>query len=184
MSRCWPPGTPNQAPFCHDRPVSQRAAPPEGPFRFVLPLEVRFRDTDAMGHVNNAVFQTYFEAARAAYYRAATGATFPTPAEARVSLILAHACVEYRSPAFFGETLLVGCRAAWTGRSSFALEYRIAAAGDSPRGPGRLVADGESVQVSYDYGTNRPLPLAADLVAQLAAYEGRPLPVRPSGARR
>ena len=35
-------------------------------FRFVHDLDVRFRDLDAIGHVNNAVFLTYFEAARLA----------------------------------------------------------------------------------------------------------------------
>ena len=34
------------------------------PFRFTLPVEVRFRDLDALGHVNNAVYLTYLESAR------------------------------------------------------------------------------------------------------------------------
>jgi acyl-CoA thioester hydrolase len=38
-------------------------------FRFNYPIEVRFSDTDAMGHVNNAVYLTYFEQARLAYWR-------------------------------------------------------------------------------------------------------------------
>jgi acyl-CoA thioester hydrolase len=156
--------------------VSQRREPPPGPFRFEIPLEVRFRDTDAMGHVNNAVYQTYFEAARAAYYRAVTGRPFETPAEAAVSLILAHASIEYRAPAFFGETLLVACRAAWLSRSSFGLEYRIRAADDSPRGAGRLIADGETVQVTYDYAAGRPVRLPETLRTSLEAFEGHAIP--------
>jgi acyl-CoA thioester hydrolase len=35
------------------------------------PIEVRFRDLDAMGHVNNAVFFTYFEIGRETYMETA-----------------------------------------------------------------------------------------------------------------
>ena len=33
-------------------------------FRLVVPLQVRFRDTDAMGHLNNAVYVTFLEVGR------------------------------------------------------------------------------------------------------------------------
>ena len=38
------------------------------PFRFTHAVEVRFRDLDALGHVNNAVYLTYLESARMAWY--------------------------------------------------------------------------------------------------------------------
>ncbi|MDA0882981.1 MAG: thioesterase family protein, partial [Bacteroidetes bacterium] len=33
-------------------------------------IEVRFRDIDAMGHVNNAVYLSYFEQARIGFFNA------------------------------------------------------------------------------------------------------------------
>ncbi|HEY7514671.1 MAG TPA: thioesterase family protein, partial [Vicinamibacteria bacterium] len=33
-------------------------------YRFVRPVELRFRDIDAVGHVNNVVYLTYMETAR------------------------------------------------------------------------------------------------------------------------
>ena len=152
-------------------------APRSDGFRFALPIEVRFRDTDAMGHVNNAVYLTYFESARAGYYRAVTGRVFEAATDNPHSIILAHARVDYRSPAFFGETLIVECRTTWVSRSSFALEYRVST-GESPRGSGRAVADGETIQVIFDYAAGRPTRMPPDLFAQLAAYEGREIPVR------
>ena len=155
--------------------------PPTGadPFRFRLPVDVRFRDTDAMGHVNNAVYLTYFESARAAYYRAVTGRSFEGIEVEPESIILAHARVDFRAPAFFGERLVVACRATWVGRSSFGLAYRITAAADSPRGAGRLVAEGETIQVMFDYATQRSVRIPDELLAQLAAFEGAPIPPRP-----
>ena len=160
--------------------MSTRHDPPDGPFRYRHTIEVRFRDTDAMGHVNNAVYMTYFELARAGYYQAVTGRVFETLAETDRSMIMAHARVEYRAPAYFGETLVVVCRASWLGSSSFAIEYRLTAADDSPHGPGRLIADGESIQVAFDYAAGRPMRLDPALIRQLEAYEGHALPPRPA----
>jgi acyl-CoA thioesterase FadM len=42
-------------------------------YPFVTTLDVRFRDLDGLGHVNHAVYLTYFEAARLAYYASLTG---------------------------------------------------------------------------------------------------------------
>jgi acyl-CoA thioester hydrolase len=147
-------------------------------FRYQLPVQVRFRDTDAMGHVNNAVYLTYFESARAGYYRAVTGRSFEGIDEHPVSLILARATVDFRAQTFFGETLLVACRTSWLGRSSFGTSYRITAAADSPRGGGRLVAEGETILVTFDYDAQRAVPIPADLLGQLQDFEGGPIPTR------
>ncbi|MBK6404207.1 MAG: thioesterase family protein [Holophagales bacterium] len=47
-------------------------------FPCVVGVEVRFRDLDAMGHVNNAVYLTYFEQARLAFWRAIHPGGVPT----------------------------------------------------------------------------------------------------------
>ena len=159
--------------------MTRTAGHAEGPFRYQLAIETRFRDTDAMGHINNAVYLTYFEAARAGYYRAVTGRSFEGISEDPVSIILAHATVDFRSQAWYGERLLVACRTTWAGHSSFAFGYRITADADSTRGPGRLIAEGETILVMFDYAVQRPTRIPAELLAQIAAYEGGPIPPRP-----
>ena len=42
-------------------------------YRFVLPIEVHFADLDGMGHINNAVYLTYMESARIAWWMQVTG---------------------------------------------------------------------------------------------------------------
>ena len=164
----------------------------DGAFRYRHPIEVRFVDTDALGHVNNAIVLSYFEAARAGYYRAVTGATFGlgllgppghehagggAEGEGTRTFIIARAEIDYRAPAFFGEPLVAECRVGWVSRSSFSLEYRIVAEEANPGEP-RLVAEGETVQVTYDFRAARVTRLAPDLVARFEAYEGRPIPSR------
>jgi len=158
--------------------MSRRGEPVGGNFAYEHPIEIRFVDTDAFGHVNNAVYLSYFEAARAGYYARVTGAPFMTGAHGSAhTFVIAEARITYRAPALFGEMLIVGCRFAWTSRTSFGLEYSVAAQ-ESVVGPARLVADGETVQVMFDLERNRVMRVPADLIAMFEAYEGKPIPRR------
>ena len=147
----------------------------EGDFRYEHQIEVRFADTDALGHVNNAVYLSYFEAARAGYYALVTGVPFGHgEGAAERTFVIAEANVAYRAPAFFGEQLLVGCRFSWAGRASFGLEYRIRAE-QSVVAPARIVAEGWTSQVMFDLERNRVTRVPPDLLASFEAYEGRPI---------
>jgi acyl-CoA thioester hydrolase len=136
-------------------------------------VEVRFADTDAMGHVNNAAYLTYIEIARAAYYEQATGRPLPLGVHgAEEGMILADARVVFRAPAFYGETLSVETRVTGLGRTSFTMEHRITAPG-SRYAPARLIAVAESVLVTYDYSAARPIPLPGSLLEGIEVVEGR-----------
>src|SRR5436190_2435384 len=97
-------------------------------------LSVRFRDCDAMGHVNHAVYFTYLEQCRLTFWREVTGE--PSP---HTRVIIARAECDYRAPAKFGDELDVGVRIADIGRSSFTLLYEVADAAS-----GRIVAEGKT----------------------------------------
>ena len=145
-----------------------------GDFAHRVAIDVRFADTDAMGHVNNAVYLTYCEMARIRYWTDVTGEPIAPGHEHAESLILAEARITYRAPVFHSERVTVESRATHLGRSSFTLEHRLtamAAAG----GPARLVAVSDSVLVRYDYATGRPVALDPVFVAAIEAFEGRSL---------
>jgi acyl-CoA thioester hydrolase len=144
-----------------------------GDFAHRRVLEVRFADTDAMGHVNNAKYLTYCESARIAYWTDVTGEPVRLGSEGAESLILAEARITYRAPAFHGETVTVETRATRLRRSSFALEHRLTAC--ERRGPSRLVATSESVLVRFDYTTDTPVAISAAHRAAIETFEGRPL---------
>lgn len=138
-----------------------------GGFRFSIEEEVRFRDLDSLGHVNNAVYLTYFEQARIAYFQH-LGWTWPERPD-EWFFILAEARCTYRSPARLGERLRIATGVVEVGRSSFRMGYRI-----TEVSTGRLVAEGETVQVAYDYRQRRPVPLSEEVRRRLAEFEGRP----------
>ena len=103
-------------------------------------LSVRFRDCDAMGHVNNAVYSTYLEQARIGLLGGLE------------QFILARVEIDVRAELRAGEDVEVRSRCSNVGTKSFELEHQIWA-GD------RLVADAKSVLVGYDYPVGASVPL-------------------------
>jgi acyl-CoA thioester hydrolase len=134
--------------------------PVEG-FSVVVPIQVRFRDLDALGHVNNAVYLTYLEVARAAYF-----SRLEPDWVGKGHFILARAEVDFLRPILLQDPVEVGVRVVRLGRSSFDMEYLVLAAGEE-------AARGKTVQVWLEGG--RPAPLPQEVRARIAVVEGRPL---------
>ena len=116
-------------------------------FPFTHRETVRFRDLDALGHVNNAVYLTYLEQARVAFLA-------PKGAEIN-SMILARVEIDFRAPVELGETVEITLWPSRVGTKSFELSYELRV-GD------RLVAEAKTVLVAYDYerAQSQPLPEA------------------------
>jgi acyl-CoA thioester hydrolase len=154
-----------------DTPPDRRDLP--GDFSHRVSIDVRFADTDAMGHVNNAVYLTYCEMARIRYWSDVTGEPLAARHHGAESLILAEARITYRAQVFHTDVVTVESRATRVGRSSFVLEHRVTAC--EPGGHPRLVAISESVLVRYDYTVGRASELDDRFVEAMEAFEGHPL---------
>ncbi len=135
-------------------------------FRHRTRVDVRFRDIDAFGHVNNAVVSSYIELARIRYLVD----VLQVEPIGVMPLILANISIDYRSPIFFQDTVEIGSRVDWLGTSSIGMSHELNAAAD-----GRELARSSSVLVTYDYERGRPMRVPDDWRAALAAYEGHAL---------
>lgn len=125
---------------------------------FVYRERVRFRDLDAMGHVNNAVYLTYIESARVAYLQdLGAAATLED-----MSIIVARIEIDFRAPVGFGEEVELSVHASRFGEKSFDLEYVLRAAD-------RVVAEAKTVLVAYDYEKARSVELPDEWKERLAA---------------
>jgi acyl-CoA thioester hydrolase len=139
-------------------------------FTVVHEIVPRFRDTDAMGHINNAVYVTYLEVARQVYWkRLDQHADYR-----RVPFILAHVDIDFRSEALVSEVLEAGLRLEWIGEKSFAFTYRI-----WEKTGRRTVAEAKSIQVCYDYAARKTIPMPVELKRALESFEGRTMPGKP-----
>jgi acyl-CoA thioester hydrolase len=133
-------------------------------FPVVHELHPRFRDTDAMGHINNAVYITYLEVARQEYWQRLRGLVD----YGRVPFILARVECDFRSEALMREVLLLHIRCPRIGTKSFTFEYEIREQASS-----RLVVEATSVQVCYDYEAKRSIPVPGLLREAFERLEGR-----------
>ena len=125
---------------------------------FIHVERVRFRDLDPMGHVNNAVFLTYLEQARVAFFSemgAATGLE-------EMNMIVARVEIDFKAPVRLGQEVEISVRASRFGTKSFDLDYEL-------RVDGETVAEAKSVQVAYDYGRREPVPVPAHWREKLTA---------------
>ena len=139
---------------------------PAMPFSVRHDLHPRFRDTDAMGHINNAVYVTYLEVGRQEYWKRIDASRDYRS----VPFILAHVTCDFRSEALVSDVLEVGVRCEWIGVKSFAFAYEI-----REKTSRRLVVEAGSVQVCYDYENKRSISMPEWLRSALEAFEGRSL---------
>ena len=122
-------------------------------------IEVRWRDVDALRHVNNAVYATYLEEARDGWLEQALGDD-----GALWDYVLARVAIDFRSEVGLGEDAIVArVTLARIGTSSLTLREEIR------KLDGSLAAEAESVIVARDGATGRSRPLTAGERARLEA---------------
>ncbi len=123
-------------------------------------IDVRYRDIDTMGHVNNAVYATYFEQARIEYIEDVVGEE-----PLAVGAVLADLHVDFERPVEYGETIRVGTRVGELGTSSVPVEHEIRVDGD-------VAATAEAAMVTYDRETAEPRPVPDRWRERIRAHEG------------
>jgi acyl-CoA thioester hydrolase len=124
-------------------------------------LDVRFRDCDPLGHANNAVYLTYLEQARFSHWRELWGFGTSELASDTPGVILARVEIDYRAQVRYGDTIEVRIGLGAVGRTSFTYDYEIV------DGHSRVVATAKTVQVMFDYGASKPVPIPDEIRARL-----------------
>lgn len=120
---------------------------------------LRFRDTDANGHVNNSVFSVFCESGRVHHLHEALQAR-GTPG---IFFVVARLAIDFRAELHYPGRVECGTWIPALGRSS--ITYAQALRDDA----GQLVATSEAVVVHMDLTTRRPTPIGDDLRARIEA---------------
>lgn len=128
-------------------------------------IQIRFKDVDAMGHVNNANHFTYFEIARVHYFNEVVNETINW---SKQGIILAHMEIDYRTPILLTDEVWVYSGIIHFGMKSFEVGYQIIRI---VNGIEIIAAEGKSVQVCFDYETNRTIPIPELWKQKVLAYE-------------
>lgn len=134
-------------------------------FKHWLQIPTRWRDMDAMGHVNSAVYFTYFEIVRMWYFEQIGLNDLKVHGKVGPAVV-SQAC-NYREQVFHPAVLDAGIRSTKIGTKSFTVEYEFYFEGTD-----RLVCDGNTVMVWVDYSAAKAIPVPAVLREGILAFEG------------
>ncbi len=129
---------------------------------FSTNIEVRFRDLDALGHVNNAVFFTYFEEGRKQFSKKVFGVSDIS----EFKFIMAHIQCDFIRPIQFNNHVILQMWVRDIGTKSFSFKYRLVDFSDQAM----VYATGESIQVCYDYEKNRSIEVPQKMREKLTRY--------------
>ncbi|TDR87208.1 acyl-CoA thioesterase [Enterovirga rhinocerotis] len=120
---------------------------------------LRFRDTDANGHVNNAVFSTFCESGRVQVLHE----VLKEGREANTFYVIVRLVLEFRAELHYPGRARAATWLVAAGRTS--MTFRQALFDDS----GQVFATAESVVVYMDTPTRRPKPMGEVLHAQVTS---------------
>src|SRR5690606_31497180 len=126
-----------------------------------VPISVRWRDMDAMGHVNNAKYVSYLEEARVRWMNTVPGVSMSD----RIAPVVAATNVNYRAPIVWPNDIVVELFVERVGNSSVTIGHRILDQKDESV----LYSDGNVVVVWMDTRTGRSAPLPEAIRAAVAA---------------
>lgn len=140
--------------------------PPDG-FRHTMPIQVRWGDMDALGHVNNATYLTYCESARVAY---ATDLKLWRGEYSPYGLIMARAEIDYKLPLVAGDDVYVFTRTSRIGNRSLAWEQQIMRR-DADAGALELACFAVITGVAFDYTVRKSVSIPDEWRAKIRAYE-------------
>lgn len=86
------------------------------------PIQIRFNDIDIMAHVNNSVYQNFFDLARLNYFEQVFEQKMNW---AEKALVLAKITIEYLNPIFLGEDIVVLSKVYQLGNKSLQMKQEI-----------------------------------------------------------
>jgi len=130
--------------------------------KFQVPIQVRFRDLDAMGHVNNAVYFSYFELGRLEFFKKIINVKSPI----EFSFILAKCEANYFLPIELNSPkIILNMWAGDFGNKSFKFFYELVSEDNNLK-----FADGTSVQVFYDYKSKKTIPVPEEFKEKIREY--------------
>lgn len=134
-------------------------------FKHETIIQIRFKDIDHLGHVNNANHLTYFETSRVKYFKD----VFRGETNWReTGLILAHTEITYKKPIFLEDDIICYTKISKIGNKSFDIENIIA---KKEKDLLSVCAYGKSVLVCINYETKETISMPSDWAKSIQLFE-------------
>jgi acyl-CoA thioester hydrolase len=136
-------------------------------YKFKTVIPVRFSDMDVYGHVNNAVYLTYFEIARTNYWREVINWNWNDN-----GIILGRSEINYLKPINRDDQISCYVRTTRIGNSSFDVMHVLVKHTENGE---EICTTGKTVCISYDYNANKSVPIPSNERRRMIEYDEPPL---------
>lgn len=132
-------------------------------FKTHLPIQIRFSDIDALGHINNNIYFSFFDLAKVDYFDRIRGSVSWTEG----TIVIAHLEVDYLSSVFYKEKVTVDSKIIKIGNKSgqFLQQLRNEKTGE-------IKCICTSTFVYLDTSTHKPAPIPFVWREAIEKYEG------------
>lgn len=132
-------------------------------YRHTTPVQIRFNDIDILGHVNNAVYQHYYDFARVNYFKKIVGDIVDWK---KYSLILASIKIDFFSPVNLNDEIEVETRVEMLGNKSISMKQKLIKTKTR-----EIVSSNRAVLVAYDSELNQTIEIPADWKNKFVSFE-------------
>ena len=137
----------------------------ENLFKHSLPIQLRFNDVDALGHINNSVYLNFYDLGKTSYFQTICGETL-VPSD--IDVVVAHIEVDFLSPIFLTDAIEVQTTVEKIGNKSFTLLQRIVCCDTE-----QVKCICRTVMVGFDLKTNESKPISDRWRNAIIQYENR-----------
>lgn len=136
-------------------------------FKSTLPIQIRFNDIDAIGHINNNIYLSYFDLGKNAYFEALKGYAINWLDGA---IVLAHIEMDFLKPIFYRRKVVVDSKIVRLGEKSGEFMQQIR---DSESNEVKCTC--KSIFVYYDAESAATTPIPASWREAISKFEGKEL---------
>lgn len=133
-------------------------------FNHSVSIQIRFNDVDAAQHVNNAVYQEYFDLGRVAYFKEVI--VDPMDFDG-VAPVIAGIKIDFYQPVFLYDRIRVMTKITRLGNKSMEMAQQIVADGEPA-----VRAVSVTVLVCFHYGRQVSVALSEDWKKKIILFEG------------
>ena len=134
-------------------------------FKHKTPIQIRFKDIDLLGHVNNANHLTYLELARVKYFNDVIGEEINW---SKQGIILAKATIDYKLPILFKEKIFVYTKCSRIGNKSFEMAYALIKEENEKE---IIVGEASTVLVCFDYDKSQSIQMPEQWKKIILSFE-------------
>lgn len=133
-------------------------------FHHTLPIQLRFNDVDKFGHVNNAVYFSFYDLGKTDYF----SSVCPHVDWEKDGIVVVHIEANFVTQIFGSDHIAVQTAVTEIGKKSFRLMQRVI-----DRDTGEVKCTGTSVMVAFDLEKHQSKPLTEEWIKAICEFEGR-----------